>query len=77
MPPWDLFVLDLDGTLLGPEGSVSDANQQALAHLRAMGFDDDALNRDILASVGHDTQRAVEVLLGESLGFLPTFPESR
>ncbi|MDG1899780.1 MAG: HAD family hydrolase [Phycisphaerales bacterium] len=55
MPPWDLFVLDLDGTLLGPEGSVSDANQQALAHLRATCV-------DVLIATGRTRNETIGIL---------------
>ena len=39
MSSWDLFVLDLDGTLLGRDGTVSDVNRQAIAHLRSQQVD--------------------------------------
>lgn len=35
----DLLVIDLDGTLLGCDGTVSDANRAALHDARAAGFD--------------------------------------
>lgn len=37
MSSWDLLVLDLDGTLLGPGGNVSMANMDAIDHVRAQG----------------------------------------
>lgn len=39
MSPWELCVLDLDGTLLGRGGGVSDANQRAISRLGEAGID--------------------------------------
>jgi len=37
-PPYDLLVLDLDGTLLRPDGTISDASVEAVAQARAAGL---------------------------------------
>ncbi len=60
MAPWDLFVLDLDGTLLGPDGAVSDANQRALAHLQKMGV-------DVLIATGRTRNETTEII--DSIGY--------
>lgn len=38
MPAYDLLAIDLDGTLLSPDGSVSDANLAAVREARAGGI---------------------------------------
>ena len=42
-----------------------DPQAEALARLREMGFGDENLNRDILAGVGNDSERAVRLLVGD------------
>ena len=39
MSSWDLFVLDLDGTLLGRGGAISEANQKAIERLSSADID--------------------------------------
>lgn len=38
-PKYDILALDLDGTLLGPDGRVSDANAQAVERARRAGIE--------------------------------------
>lgn len=38
-PSWDLLALDLDGTLLGPDGRISDRDAEAVARARDAGIE--------------------------------------
>jgi len=60
MSAWDLFVLDLDGTLLGRDGTVSDANRQAIEHLRAQRV-------DVLIATGRTHNETIHLL--DSIGY--------
>ena len=55
MSSWDLFVLDLDGTLLGPGGAISEVNSHALDRLRAAGI-------DVLVATGRTRNEAAHIL---------------
>ncbi len=55
MSSWDLFVLDLDGTLLGLDGGISSANSSALTRLRKSGI-------DVLIATGRTHNEASHIL---------------
>ena len=55
MASWDLFVFDLDGTLLGPDGAISEANSEAIDRLRTTGI-------DVLVATGRTHNEAADVL---------------
>ena len=55
MSSWDLFVLDLDGTLLGLDGGISTANSSALNRLRESGI-------DVLVATGRTHNEASHIL---------------
>lgn len=76
MPGYDLLAIDLDGTLLGPDGRVSEANRRAVERARAAGLRVTlCTGRGLVeAAVGLDAVRQTEpvVVAGGSIIACPT-----
>ena len=72
-----LQALDAAAAMKAQQESQGEEFTGALAKmLQDMGFEDEGLNRDVLASVNNDVPAAINILIGESGGDAPHAPSS-